>query len=64
MKMTVWPLRKRNKPSESEVALAKAQENLARIQQRSAEIQRVATATKKLVERNRFAERIEGIMGG
>lgn len=64
MKIAIWPRKKRNKPSDSEVALAKAQENLERIQGRSAEIQRVAAATKKLVERNRFAERIEGIMGG
>lgn len=61
MRMT-WPHKR--KLDEADAALAEARKNLERIQKRSVEITKVTQATKKLVERNRFAERIEGIMGG
>lgn len=62
MKMT-W-LRRPKGPTESEVALQSAQRNLERIQDRASEVKKVTEASRKLLNKNGFAERLEGIMGG
>ena len=61
----MWP-RRHKSPSDtdSEIALAEAQESLARIERRGKEVQAVTAAQKKLLERNQFVERLNIIMGG
>lgn len=61
----MWPRRQKDQSdTDSRIALAEAQENLARIERRGKEIRAVTAAQRKLLERNQFVERLNIIMGG
>lgn len=70
-----WPLRKISKPtkppwrktydhSESEAALARAREAVARSGQRAEEARKVASTLREMRERNHFAEAMQALLDG
>jgi hypothetical protein len=55
---------RRNSETESRVAVAQSKQNLAKVQQRAQEVTAVSAASKKLLQQNHLAEKLQGIMGG
>lgn len=49
---------------DSHIALSESKADLERIKQRSVEVAQVSEASRNLLRRNHFIEKLEGIMGG